>query len=188
MTGNEKQRGMVLLGVLIALGVLALISARQMGDEAVDVANLQWQQTAREGLQILDATRNAYADASPALADRWPVDPAGTDTRIDTLINGGYLVTGTSVYGTDWTLAVVVDTLTARLSLVVPDTTTARVLAAQLPQGVQAGTVVTAMINRPGDEAIHSTLRDRSGLRSFTGDADADNHTLTDVAGVTYAP
>ena len=183
---------MVLLGLLLALALaaLTLYSVSQIEDRALEVENLQWQQAAREGLQILDATRNAYAEASPMLANRWPVDPIGSDTRLDTLADGGFLLANAqdSVYGTAWQLTVAGDALSASLRLVTPNTTTARVLAAQLPQGVAAGTTATATITRPGDEAIHSLLYARDGSRALTGDADANDNAITNTGRVLYEP
>lgn len=183
---SDKQNGSTLTMVLVALVVVSMFIVSQADNIAVGVENQQWRKTGHEGNQILDAVRNYYADASPSLSSRWPVDPIGAKTRLDTLIDGGYLTRQTSVYGTSWILAVASDDKTAILTLDPGDEDIARLIAGMLPGGQVVSKKVSTKINRPGDEAIHSLLYARDGNRELTGTLDADGQAIQNAASITY--
>ena len=188
----HHEQGFVLVGVMAALIIITSLTMTSMEHQAIEIDNQQVMRAALDGHQLIQGVLNAYAENGPDLADRWPVDPPGSDTRIDQLITDGFLIAGIqpSIFGTNWQLTVAANTLTATVTLVAPDTTTARFLCGQLPQCIPpvTGTTVSSTLNRPGDEAVHNLLYARDGSRTLTGTLDADGQEINDQGGATYEP
>jgi len=175
MTNN--QNGSVLLGAIIALGILASFTSMWVSSKAVAQSHLKQEQAAEQGIQILEALVNYYVDRNPAESNRWPTD-------IDDLIDADYLPTGESIYGAAWSLSIEEDA--AMLSLAVPAILDARVISAKLPNGSSEGTTVTATIKRPGDEAIHLELYALDGRRPLTGNLNMQDKGIENAGAITY--
>ena len=105
---------------------------------------------------------------------------------MELLIAGGYLSTKSTVYGVDWVLDVPRDTQ-ATLTLSPLPTLEARVIAANIPLAQITATGISVLINRPGDEAIHSLFYARDGSKTLTGDMYVDSQDIDDAGQVFYA-
>ena len=176
-----RQGGVVLMELLIefmvmawlavwAVEVLSLWTERQVSERAAEGAN-----------DIMVAVRTFYL-AGDVETERWPADPWGADTRIDTLINGGFLRDDINPhpYGGQYALNLVNSDRVLTLTFTVDDPGMARYIALNIPEhGRAADTTVTASMPRPNVHRDHDELLPLDGSRPLTGTLDVDGHALT---------
>jgi hypothetical protein len=153
------------MGVIVVAGFPKL---NQMADDKVASGTVEM----IRGIQVAARDHRTTTGAWPA--------------TINDLILAGEIPAGaaTTPYGTPWVFSVVgVDLF--RVSIDTTDTKYAtRLAGSDLPFLSRAGNVISSDVTRAGLEQAHNALYSRDGSKPLTGDMDAANHNILNVANL----
>lgn len=170
-----KQRGSMLLDVLIFSGILAIIAVaglpalERANDEQISMAYVEG------AMRVQRASARYYR-----INDAWPANA-------NVLVADGLLDAGEELdpWGNIYVLAVIGDDLSLQSDMQEP-----RYLSyaqGELSRPQVAGNVLTSLIDPPGEEASHDALYALNGSRPLEGTMDADGNDISDVGVLSAA-
>ncbi len=180
---STRQGGALFIELLIELMVLAWLSVYAVTQLSLWAERQVAERTAAGANEIMAAVREYYDDGDVE-TERWPADPLGTDTRLDTLIDAGYLRGDINPhpYGGNYALGLINGGKLLTLTLTVDDPMMARFIALSIPEhGRAVDTTVTASMPRSNVHRSHDELVALDGSRPYTGTIPANGHALNNL-------